>query len=77
MHHWLELTPSDLVDRCRSLLNKEGLILLESQGKRNPKLIEPLYESEIEKIKSHYTILNSGLICDDALNYRRFDLIKI
>lgn len=54
-----------------------GLVLIESQGRRDPAKIEEDFPEKLQVvIRTGFEVVHHGSICDDGINKRGYALLK-
>src|SRR5690625_1546534 len=77
VHHWIGLPIEELADQLQRWCADEGLLLLESQGRRSIYRTEPDFEQKVQAIAAKgFEIVRRGSLCDDGLNYRAFVILR-
>jgi tetratricopeptide (TPR) repeat protein len=77
VHQWIGKPLEDFGDALFGLCKPGGIVLLESQGARDRYHTEPGFADNATAIASAgFSVLRKGSVCDDALNYREFWVLK-
>ena len=76
-HDSLDMTPEELGERLHKLCAEQGRVLLESRGTSNPKVVEPGFESLVQRIAdAGFNVEAEGTLCDDGINLRVYKVLK-
>lgn len=77
VHQWIGKPLEDFGEALFSLCKPGGVVLLESQGARDLYKTESGFADNATAIASAgFSLLRKGSLCDDALNYREFWILK-
>ncbi|MGP8292357.1 tetratricopeptide repeat protein [Vreelandella zhanjiangensis] len=77
VHQWIGKPLEDFGEALFALCKPGGIVLLESQGARDRYATEAGFEDNATAIASAgFGVIHKGSICDDALNYREFWILK-
>lgn len=77
VHRWIGKPLPVFGQHLFDLCSPGGLLLLESQGTRDPEATEPDFEAKVlEMTQDRFDLVHRGDICDDAINYREFWLLR-
>lgn len=77
VHQWIGKPLEDFGEALFGLCKPGGIVLLESQGARDRYHTEPGFADNATAIASAgFSVLRKGSVCDDALNYREFWVLK-
>lgn len=77
VHQWIGKPLEDFGAALLGLCKPGGIVLLESQGARDRYHTEPGFADNATAIASAgFSVLRKGSVCDDALNYREFWVLK-
>lgn len=74
VHEWIDMSPSDAVEKLCSFLRKEGTIVFESQ---NWDLGDERFELYCEEMKKRgFRPLREGFVSDDGKTHRKFVILQ-
>ncbi|GEK48171.1 sulfotransferase [Halomonas pacifica] len=77
VHRWIGLPMPEFGRHLHSLLSKDGLLLLESQGIRRTTMTEQDFDDKVKQICAKgFEQLDRGALCDDGVNYREFYILR-
>lgn len=77
VHRWIGKPLPAFGKALHGLCADNGLVLLESQGTRQVDATEDGFEANAQAIASAgFEIIKTGNLCDDAVNYREFQLLR-
>ena len=77
VHQWIGKPLEDFGEALFALCKPGGVVLLESQGARDRYHTELGFADNATAIASAgFSVLRKGSVCDDALNYREFWVLK-
>ena|GEM_PF-2612178 len=77
VHHWIGVPMAEFGTKLHSYCKPGGIVLLESQGTRHVDKVEPEFKDKAGVIvDAGFEIIRKGSLCDDAINYREFWVLK-
>lgn len=74
VHYWIGQNATEYSNKISNLLEKDGIVIIESQ---NIETIDKDFDKYIEEfIKDKFIILNSNYLCDDQIINRKFYVLQ-
>lgn len=78
VHRWIGAPLEQLDTVLRRVVKPGGLVLIESQGQRSPKRLEPGFHEKIDALIARgLGKVHDGTLCDDGINARAFYLLRM
>ncbi|MCG5524765.1 tetratricopeptide repeat protein [Ectothiorhodospira haloalkaliphila] len=77
VHHWIGMPLDAFGEHLYRLCRPGGVVLLESQGRRRTDLGEEGFADKVRCVEqAGFETIRQGDLCDDAVNYREFRLLR-
>lgn len=77
VHRWIGMPLEQFGQTLTGLTRPGGLVLIESQGRRDPAKIEEDFPEKLQVvIRTGFEVVHHGSICDDGINKRGYALLK-